>query len=101
MRHPNVAAATWLELGTKESGFFTRAYASPRLTPQLIHDYFEAWGRGPNVLTPSSAANSASKNSAIHRQMSTDPEVAPRLGSRLASDALRGRKSTSREGIAA
>jgi hypothetical protein len=27
MRHPNVAAATWLELGTKESGFFTRAYA--------------------------------------------------------------------------
>jgi hypothetical protein len=31
MRHPNVAAATWLEFGTKESGFFTRAYASPRL----------------------------------------------------------------------
>jgi hypothetical protein len=27
MRHPNVAAATWLELGTKESGFFTRACA--------------------------------------------------------------------------
>ena len=67
----------------------------------LIHDYFERWGRGPNVLTPSSAASSASKNSAIHREMSTDPEVAPRLGSKLASDAFRGRKSTSREGIAA